>query len=590
MSAILSTFLWIAVMGQDEPQPAEVEWLREHAVRLGGVEAEQGFEDLEPLRGVIGDARVVALGESTHGSREQFQMKHRLVEFLATEMGFNTFSIEASMPESYRVDEFVSHGEGDPVELIRGMYFWTWSTEEVLAMVEWMRGFNDRHAPEKSIRFTGFDMQTPDVAVQSVVEQLERFDPDLSEAVRGRYAAITASARPQQDWTSATATLDPSLVAGKKILFKAQLRSQGADHVALWFRADRERSSVAFMNTRGQHREGDGWVEHRIELDIPSDIDNVNFGLIHSGAGSAWFDDLALSVDGEAPLELANFDFGMEEDGRGFMVVGADYRGQVDTEVAAAGRASFRIDRVASSSDSTQEAAMDADEAREEARRLYEEMSALSAEMVPEIGQEAASWTVQMARVVAQGMDARINGGAARDRAMADNVLWILEQDPQAKVILWAHNGHVANDTIWMGKHLETSLEEDYVPIGFLTSRGEYRAVANDGERQLKDHELQPAPRGSIESFFEAAELDIALLDLRQAESESSGWLTEQRPMRSIGAMEMDQQFFPARAFPKFEVLVYTKDTSGAWPLRARWSDAPQAPHPSQPPHPGGDD
>jgi erythromycin esterase len=138
------------------------DWIASHAIRLETVEARHGFDDLQPLKKVIGSARIVALGEATHGTREFFQLKHRLLEFLATEMGFTIFSIEASMPESYRVNDFVLTGEGDPARLLKGMYFWTWNTEEVLDMILWIREFNQSGTGR--LEFTGFDMQTPTAA------------------------------------------------------------------------------------------------------------------------------------------------------------------------------------------------------------------------------------------------------------------------------------------------------------------------------------------------------------------------------------------------------------------------------------------
>jgi erythromycin esterase len=123
-------------------QSEQLDWIKAHAIPLKTCEAGHGFEDLEPLKELVGDAHIVSLGECTHGTREVFQMKHRLVEYLASERGFTIFSIEANMPEAYRLNEYVLDGKGDPKELISGMYFWTWNTEEVLAMVEWMRRFN----------------------------------------------------------------------------------------------------------------------------------------------------------------------------------------------------------------------------------------------------------------------------------------------------------------------------------------------------------------------------------------------------------------------------------------------------------------
>src|SRR6266571_798502 len=102
-----------------------VEWIRTHAVRLQTAEAGHGFTDMQPLKRVIGSARIVALGEATHGTREFFQLKHRMLEFLASEMGFTIFSIEANMPEAYRLNDYVLNGNGDPAKLLRGMYFWT---------------------------------------------------------------------------------------------------------------------------------------------------------------------------------------------------------------------------------------------------------------------------------------------------------------------------------------------------------------------------------------------------------------------------------------------------------------------------------
>jgi len=154
---------------------AETAWLKKAAIPLAGVEAGTGFKDLEPLKKVIGDARIVSLGESTHGTREHFQMKHRLLEFLATEMGFTHFAIEANMTEAFRVNEYVLHGTGNAKEALAGLYFWTWYTEEVLAMIEWMREFNK--SGKGKLQFLGFDMQTGTVALAGAKAFIAKADP-----------------------------------------------------------------------------------------------------------------------------------------------------------------------------------------------------------------------------------------------------------------------------------------------------------------------------------------------------------------------------------------------------------------------------
>src|ERR1700761_354618 len=151
-----------------------IQWLRENAAPLQTVEAGHGFADLRPLGQMIGNARIVELGEATHGTREFFQLKHRLIEFLASQKEFTIFSIEANMPEAYRLNDFVLNGAGDPKQLLKGMYFWTWNTEEVLDMILWMREFN--RSGKARIEFTGFDMQTPTLPMETVRDFLVAHD------------------------------------------------------------------------------------------------------------------------------------------------------------------------------------------------------------------------------------------------------------------------------------------------------------------------------------------------------------------------------------------------------------------------------
>jgi erythromycin esterase len=151
-------------------------WLGRSAIRLTTVEPGHGFADMEPLRQVIGNARVVALGEATHGTRDFFQLKHRMLEFLVSELGFTAFGIEATMPESFDVDDYVQTGRGDPGKALAGLYFWTWNTEEVLALIKWMRGWNADPRHLRKIHFYGFDMQSPSRAARVVRDYLRRVD------------------------------------------------------------------------------------------------------------------------------------------------------------------------------------------------------------------------------------------------------------------------------------------------------------------------------------------------------------------------------------------------------------------------------
>ena len=157
------------------PNEEQIAWVRDNAIPFGTDDPAAPRDELAPLKELVGDARIVSLGEGTHGTREFFRMKHRIVEFLASEMGFTVFAIEANMPEARRVNDYVLRGEGDAREALDGLYFWTWNTEEVLEMIEWMRDYNASGAGR--IEFWGFDLQTPTVAMDDVRSFIEKAEP-----------------------------------------------------------------------------------------------------------------------------------------------------------------------------------------------------------------------------------------------------------------------------------------------------------------------------------------------------------------------------------------------------------------------------
>ena len=155
--------------------PAEVSmWLNQEVSPFAGTDLSLAHDDLAFLADIVGDARIVSLGENTHGTRDFFEMKARILRYLVEEMGFEAFAIEATWPEANRLDRYVRTGEGDPAVLLSGLYFWTWNTESVLEMIEWIRAYNEAGG---DVGFYGFDMQFPGMALHNVREFMELVDP-----------------------------------------------------------------------------------------------------------------------------------------------------------------------------------------------------------------------------------------------------------------------------------------------------------------------------------------------------------------------------------------------------------------------------
>ncbi|MFN0112713.1 MAG: erythromycin esterase family protein [Blastocatellia bacterium] len=169
----------------EQQTEAVTRWLQRSALPLKSVEAGNGFEDLQPLKETLKDVRIVALGEATHGTREFFQFKHRLVEFLVRELGFTIFAIEVQYMKCLPVNEYVlGGGEDDPAKVVKTNLSGIYQTEEVVAMVKWMRDYNQTAPPERRVSFRGFDVQTPHLAADAVSAYLKRVAPDYLAVVQ----------------------------------------------------------------------------------------------------------------------------------------------------------------------------------------------------------------------------------------------------------------------------------------------------------------------------------------------------------------------------------------------------------------------
>jgi erythromycin esterase-like protein len=570
----------VAAACAGEPKEAEVAWLKAAAIPLETCEAGHGFEDLEPLKDLIGDAHVVSLGECTHGTREVFQMKHRLVEYLASRRGFTIFSIEANMPEAYRLNDYVLEGKGDPKALIAGMYFWTWRTEEVLAMVEWMRQYNQ--SGKGRIEFTGFDMQTPDVAMDVVLAFLKKVDPERVAPAEGLYDPLRSGKFRKKGGQSAGAfgravgKFPVDLVKGKKIRFSGWIKTAGVDgYAGLWWRADDPSGAQAFDNMKDRAIHGDSdWKEYALELEVPATAVNVNFGALLSGTGQAWFDGLKVAIDGK-PFDVTDvFDPGFEGDApRGFRTGGDGYDVGLDDHVAKEGTKSLKMAFTGIKEEKSKEQGPDPAIASKSCGDLVAQMEARRDAYLKLATARETDWAIQNARVVHQCLQLE-TGEVSRDESMAKNVQWILDHAPKdTKIVLWAHNGHVSRWRVGerrsMGSYLDTRYGKDQVIVGFAAGEGTYTAILKDKGLRSDNH-LSPPIYDSYEAYFRASGIRNFILDLRKAAKggKAAAWVRGPHSFRSIGALAMTSQYSDVELPAYYDAIIYLDRTTASRTLK----------------------
>lgn len=158
--------------------------------------AAEGFDsvdsaDLEPLLQRMGDARVVLLGEATHGTSEFYRMRERITRELITRKGFSFVAIEGDWPDAAQIDRHVRR-QSTSEEAWSGFArfpAWMWRNEEVRGFVDWLREHNRQAA--QPVAFHGLDLYSLYSSIDAVLAYLDRVDPPTAQVARQRYGCLT---------------------------------------------------------------------------------------------------------------------------------------------------------------------------------------------------------------------------------------------------------------------------------------------------------------------------------------------------------------------------------------------------------------
>jgi erythromycin esterase len=138
--------------------PAELD---SYLSSIGSTAPGASHDDLKDVLAHADEADIVGLGEGTHGTREFFELKDRLVRALVTQCGFRTIAFETDFAATLSLDAFVQHGTGTPADALDDIALWVWRTAAIRSFLEWLRAFNDGRPPEDRVRLHGISLSNP---------------------------------------------------------------------------------------------------------------------------------------------------------------------------------------------------------------------------------------------------------------------------------------------------------------------------------------------------------------------------------------------------------------------------------------------
>jgi erythromycin esterase-like protein len=166
------------------------EKIREKAVEFGGTS-----DVPDEVLALVGDADFVLLGEASHGTHEFYKYRAEITKRLIREKGFTAVAVEADFPDAYRVNRYIrgfgkDQTANDALSDFERYPLWMWRNADVLDFVGWLKSHNEKLEIDDKIGFYGLDLYSLHASMQSVLEYLDKVDPEAARRARYRYSCF----------------------------------------------------------------------------------------------------------------------------------------------------------------------------------------------------------------------------------------------------------------------------------------------------------------------------------------------------------------------------------------------------------------
>ncbi|MGA4532954.1 erythromycin esterase family protein [Ectopseudomonas chengduensis] len=139
-----------------------------------------------------GDARVVLIGEASHGTSEFYRARASITRRLIEHHGFNIVAIEGDWPDAAHIDRYVRHGSAPQGEAVFDRFpTWMWRNRETMDFVRWLHQHNAALEANNYVEFRGLDIYSLRASMAAVLGYLDERDPQHAAAARQRYACLT---------------------------------------------------------------------------------------------------------------------------------------------------------------------------------------------------------------------------------------------------------------------------------------------------------------------------------------------------------------------------------------------------------------
>lgn len=170
-----------------EPTQKQIHWLGRHVSVLKQHELGESFKDLSPLGKAIGDARIIGIGEPTHGTSEVTTLKTQILDYTIRQNGITTVALEESIATCDQMNRLLNADTPALMDSLLSMPFYKlWKTQEMLDLFTWINHYNRSH--DHKLKFIGFDME--DLGLRNSRKMLREFGEKYNSGIRQQTLVI----------------------------------------------------------------------------------------------------------------------------------------------------------------------------------------------------------------------------------------------------------------------------------------------------------------------------------------------------------------------------------------------------------------
>ena len=217
--------------------------------------------DLQPLFDRIGDARVVMLGEASHGTHEYYTWRAHISKKLIEEKGFNFIAVEGDWPDCYQLNRFIKgydNSNGKAIDVLNRFNrwpTWMWANWEMVALADWLRNHNEGKPANKRVGFYGLDVYSLWESMESIMNYLKKTDRSALKVAEEAYRCFEPYRKKEGQSYARASMFVPELCQAEVIGLLTEIRkkmpSYNSDHENVF---SAEQNAIVVVNAEKYYR------------------------------------------------------------------------------------------------------------------------------------------------------------------------------------------------------------------------------------------------------------------------------------------------------------------------------------------------